>query len=276
MIIFTILKIIGVILLSIVLLVLSILFILLFWPIRYKGSIVVKDKKPYGKINVSFFFKILSFTIELINNEPTTSFKIFGIKKGKKKQTSKIKKSKSNKPQKVKKNENKKKEIQLVEKPKKVKNTNQKSASNKTKPKKEKIKFKILSIYDKLLSIKGKFDSYYEFLTSESSIRAVYILKLRGFKLLKHILPRKLKGKVYYGMKDPYTTGLIYGGITMFYGIYGKTLILYPDFETEDTIIPHGNVKFRGRIHIGYIIYQAFRVYRIPRVREFIKFIKKS
>ena len=70
-------------------------------------------------------------------------------------------------------------------------------------------------------------------------------------RTLKHILPRKVKGYVHYGMDEPYKTGQVTGYLSLLPFVYQKGLSMQPDFEQK---VLELDVKLKGRIRLGYLL----------------------
>ena len=132
---------------------------------------------------------------------------------------------------------------------------------------------KFKEICDKIQNVKEVKDSFIDFLKREESKAAVREIKALLFKLLKHILPQKLKAYIHFGFEDPATTGQTLGVAAIFYGIYGDNLELQPDFENKAL---DGRYAFKGRIRMITLILTAWKLYRNKWIREFISFSKKS
>jgi len=70
-------------------------------------------------------------------------------------------------------------------------------------------------------------------------------------RLFGHILPRKWKGFVRFGMSNPANTGKILGVISVIYGLTGALPEIYPEFEQE---ILEVDLMAKGRIRISYLL----------------------
>jgi hypothetical protein len=82
-------------------------------------------------------------------------------------------------------------------------------------------------------------------------------LKRQGFRLVRHVFPRRLHGEIRFGFDDPYTTGQILTWISPFYGLYAGKINLIPVFE-EKTL--DGKISLKGRIRLGTILVLIVRV----------------
>lgn len=107
-----------------------------------------------------------------------------------------------------------------------------------------------------------------KFINCETTKYTLPKLQKAVFKLLKHVLPRKLNGNLTFGMDDPATTGYILAAISAFYGLYCENLDITPDFEGKRL---EGDVDFKGHIILGYVLGYAAILYFNKRVRKFLK-----
>ena len=90
-------------------------------------------------------------------------------------------------------------------------------------------------------------------------------------KMIKSILPRRIEADIIFGFDDPATTGLVLGGISMFYPCYGNAVVIIPNFEE---VMFEGDLKIRGKIVIGVLVYYGLRVIIDKRVRSIIKAVR--
>lgn len=105
----------------------------------------------------------------------------------------------------------------------------------------------------------------------ESTQAALHFLTEKGRKMIRHILPRTIRGVITFGCEDPAMTGQILAVVAMGYPLYGKGVKIYPRFEEK---ILEGNLQMKGRIVAAGLLWQAWKVYRNPDVRETIKKIR--
>ncbi len=64
-------------------------------------------------------------------------------------------------------------------------------------------------------------------------------------KTLKHMLPYRIKGILRIGLEDPCDTGMLLGGLSIFYPLYENKIEIIPDFQEE---VLEGKVDAKGRI----------------------------
>jgi len=93
----------------------------------------------------------------------------------------------------------------------------------------------------------------------------------KAYKMIKSILPRHIEADMIFGLDDPATTGLILGGVSMFYPSYGNAVVITPNFEE---VMFEGDIKVRGKIVIGVLVYYGLRVIIDKRVRSIIKAVR--
>lgn len=130
----------------------------------------------------------------------------------------------------------------------------------------KKIRLTILSLCDTI-------NYWKEFLQKDSTKQAIGLLKEEIFKLLKHILPKKIKGNVTYGFEDPCQTGQSLAVISVFYPLYYKQVNICPDF-TQNILI--GDVDLKGRIYVCFLVKTAIKVYFDKNVQSLIKKFEKK
>ena len=94
-------------------------------------------------------------------------------------------------------------------------------------------------------------------------------------KLLKHIFPRKIKGRIEFGLAEPHLTGQALGGVAIAYDMFHidpEDVETIPHFEKEmiDT-----RLKYRGRIFICFFVFNGIKFIIDPDIIKTIKFFKK-
>lgn len=104
----------------------------------------------------------------------------------------------------------------------------------------EKIRYTFTSICDKIKAIveKGKTVTdkvtyYKNILEKDSTSRGISKVKRTLFSILKAIRPRKLKGRVRFGLEDPATTGQVLGYVSTLYALYYGHLEIIPEFDEK-------------------------------------------
>lgn len=113
------------------------------------------------------------------------------------------------------------------------------------------IKNKIRVGIQKLLNIKNKARLILDFIRDDINKEGFHSTYESLKKLLKHILPKKVRSRLIFGTGDPSSTGLALGLFGILYSIYGDKLQLTPDFEKK---IFEGSHYVKGRIRIWSIL----------------------
>lgn len=264
-----ILKIIGICLLCLIGLLLLCIGLVLFVPVRYRasGSYIEKQLKLLG--GVTWLCHIISVRIfydgEKQEDKSRVLVKIFGIaimdtakKKTKKakepkeavlevpkkppheKVAEKKGKTKSRLPEiaqkpkaEVKKNEEKKSEEKKDEAARVEHTKSKKSLLAKLTAFRQKMSDAFKRLCDRLETINQKKDKLMDILFSEENKKTFILLKRSIFKLIRHILPRRIEGWIHCGTDNPEKTGRMLGWLAVFYLLYAERLKIAPDFEKE-------------------------------------------
>lgn len=92
-------------------------------------------------------------------------------------------------------------------------------------------------------------------------------------KLIKHLLPRKLSGRLIFGSGDPCLTGQLLGVISVAYAKCGKLLELTPDFEEKRLEL---DMTVRGKLRMGTLGIIVLPVLFDRRGRTMLREIKKA
>ncbi|MGN0264121.1 MAG: DUF2953 domain-containing protein [Oliverpabstia sp.] len=110
-----------------------------------------------------------------------------------------------------------------------------------------------------------KIKKWYRFLQMDDTKQALLFLKGKGFLVLRHMLPVKIQGNLHFGFEDPSITGQVLAVAGMVYPLYGKTFRIIPDFEQQ---VLEGEVNLKGRVFGGYLLLQAWQIYRCKEIRR--------
>ena len=138
----------------------------------------------------------------------------------------------------------------------------------------EKIKYKFIEICDKIKNVNGTRKEFIDFLTTEESRSAIAEIKYRIIKILLHIKPLKLMINAAYGLKDPASTGQVYGVLCILLSRYGDKVKINPQFNDVRKPFVTGDFKCNGRIRAAVLLIHAIKIYKIKRLKEFIAFAK--
>ena len=294
----TILKILGIIILCVLGVIIFVLVALLFASFRYSVNASKREDESIGesyvKAKVTWMWIILRCSYIHDKEKSDLKIRFFGIdilkilnNKSKKKSKKKLKKSKKpvEKVEKVSK-ETVTKEQQVPEKQADVASkTNMQSdiEENKQEANKlnvfQKIKNKIKNLKDKLISIKNKLKDifnkigfYKEELGKDENKAAIKFVWNKVKEVLNHIKPRKLKGRIRFGMESPDKTGQALGIIAIFYPVFAKNFVLKPDF-TDKCL--EGNIIAKGRIRIFTLLVICIKLIKSIEFKKINKLIGK-
>lgn len=293
----TILKIIGIILLVLIGLILLAAAVILLVPIRYHGEGAREEKILSGNVKLTWLLHMISASASLSEDGTKIRVCLFGktiypkTKKTPKKSKAK-KMPKQETPKKSEKSEKPKQQSDTVSKdvatiyepqkpipelPKK-----EKSARPDVKSKFEAIKQKLLAVKEKFIDskagiqkIKNKIDYWKNLLTSDPMKEAMEFLWKKTKGLLHHILPRRMTGHIHFGFEDPSKTGKTLAYFSMLYPFTKENLVIEPEFETEELIL-EGDIAFRGRIRLGYLVYVALSVVLNKNIRRQYKRLRQG
>lgn len=287
----TILKIIGIVLLSLLLLLVTVLLLILFVPVRYRVSGFRKqgDEVPVNValkvtwllhiVNVAFRYpeeafikvRLFCFTIFSTDKEQT------GKKKKEQKDLSEEAIDKEEKPKTVTAGEETDHlEEELKEKEEAFEKEDDPKISNFIKKLfsiLKNIKYTICQIYGKIKHIIKNIRYYIRILKSDTFKRAWSFCSREVFILLKSILPRKFSADFVVGTGDPASTAQILSIQGILYPLVGEHINITPDFEHS---IVEGNFFVKGKITVWRILLTAVRVYFNRDLRRVIRLFKKE
>lgn len=293
----TILKIIGIILLVLIGLILLAAAVILLVPIRYQGEGAREEKILSGSVKLTWLLHMISASASLSEDGMKIRIGLFGktiypkTKKPPKKSKAK-KMPKQEAPKRSEKSEKPKqqsdtvsKEVATIYEPQKSISElpkKEKSARPDVKSKFETIKQKLLAVKEKFIDskagiqkVKNKIDYWKNLLTSDPMKEAMEFLWKKTKGLLHHILPRRMTGRIHFGFEDPSKTGKTLAYFSMLYPFTKENLVIEPEFETEELIL-EGDIAFRGRIRLGYLVYVALSVVLNKNIRRQYKRLRQG
>lgn len=115
---------------------------------------------------------------------------------------------------------------------------------------------------------KGK--EIWAYLQEDETKKAISLAKDVLKKVLKHILPRKFKGHVDFGLEDPSTTGTVVAAVCAAYPVHKGNMIVTPYFDTDEMILK-GKAQVKGHIILCYLAIQGLRILTNKRIMSLIK-----
>jgi len=138
----------------------------------------------------------------------------------------------------------------------------------------ESLKVKGENIGRTIAEKKEMVDKYVDFATQDHTKRAAKYVMKKVVKILKSIRPRKCKGDVTFGLRDPKTMGMICGYSGMLYPVYHKAIDVKPVFGADHTVID-GEIEIKGRIILMTIVARAVPILFKKDCRRVWKDFKK-
>jgi len=287
-------------------LLLFVLAVVLFVPIFYRVRIVHNPEKTQVKAGISFLFPFVYVTVEyfkkLSYRVRLLGFALLDSEKPKKEKKKKEKTKKENKPKKIKKKKNTSKEENLPEiaipeslteqKPEPVLQPQNGVETEHPEPEEEKmqnpnpvkigffekLRSKIQKIRETISNIVSKIKRLWHqkeeakriFAKAETKSALNFVWnKLK--RLLKHVLPRKIKGYAAYGADNPATTGQVLGILSVIYARCGQLLAIRPNFVEKQL---ECDVELKGRIQLFTLIVIAVKVFLNQELRQLITEVK--
>lgn len=127
-------------------------------------------------------------------------------------------------------------------------------------------------ISGKYAAVQTKINMVRDFLGNAENQKTFRLIWRQILKLIKHILPKKMNGRVKFGFDDPATTGQILTYISPFYGVYAKSVAVEPVFDEK---IMEGDLHIKGRIRVGTLIWIVVRVILNKNFRVLLKKLLK-
>ncbi len=108
----------------------------------------------------------------------------------------------------------------------------------------------------KLDEARKKYEEFRKIIDNPANRRLFTKVKKEVFYLLKHFLPRKVKGHMDFGFTSPDTTGKILGVMSFFPFLYTNGFKVRPDFETDKTYFC-GQIEMKGKIRLIHVLKTA-------------------
>lgn len=292
------LAIIGIVLLCIIAFLLVVLLAVLFAPIRYRLYVEKEDGWKKENIHIRADISWLAGIIRVKARffEPQilkvkvlffTVFDLFKEKKEKRQSKKTLKRQKTDqKTEKSTVNEKPKVQNSAAEKvppeekapaqdaEEETAGTEETGKSPSLRERLEKIRYTICSIYDKIKAAKETAGYYKELLQSEEFKSCLSFVTGKTGKLLRHILPKRVRGYLLFGTGQPDQTGYILGMISIIRGMRGYDKFhIEADFERQ---IVEGKIQCKGRLRLATVGILALQIYQKKELKELISKWKRE
>lgn len=142
---------------------------------------------------------------------------------------------------------------------------------------KDKITGKVSGLIDSLHALlillqkkKGLLAAYIKKKSTKKAIKTAWVTLVW---VLKHICPKKYRGSLTFGLKDPALTGEICAAISPWYILIADKVTLTPAFEGK--LVASGDIYLKGRIRLWGFVVRAIKLYRDKNIRKVIKEAEK-
>jgi len=135
-----------------------------------------------------------------------------------------------------------------------------------------KLKKKLQSVMDTIKALWHKIDTVITFLKDETNKAAFGASWSTLIQILKHIGPTKIQGYLAFGMDDPATTGYILAVLGIFYGKFGKSFSIRPNFEEKQF---ETELRAKGRIRMSRLLFLAWKLWRNKEFKSLLDNIKQ-
>ncbi|HIR94052.1 MAG TPA: hypothetical protein IAB98_11605 [Candidatus Egerieimonas intestinavium] len=113
-----------------------------------------------------------------------------------------------------------------------------------------------------------KIEKWKRFVREEDTREAFRLVKRSIGGALRHVLPRRIRGRLLFGFEDPSQTGRLLAALSPFYPVYAKSLALTPAF---DRAVLEGRISFRGRIYGVFFVKTALNIWMDKHVKKTVK-----
>ena len=120
---------------------------------------------------------------------------------------------------------------------------------------------------------KEKLSSLKAFVSAQEFREALLLALQKAMRLIRHILPGRITGKVVFGLQDPADTGMVLAVIAPFFPVYGEKVQVIPDFQEKRLAF---SLTFRGRVYGCMLLYVALRLLLDHNVQIIIRKIRKK
>lgn len=112
-------------------------------------------------------------------------------------------------------------------------------------------------------------------LTDETNQKSMSFVFAELKYLLRHSRFRRIRTDLVLSLGDPAATGMGLGALSLFPVIYQKEIKIYPDFEAEKAYV-EGYYEVKGHIRLVHAVISLFRLWKKREFRKTVKQILKS
>ncbi len=133
------------------------------------------------------------------------------------------------------------------------------------------MKDQLRNLKENIATISEKWDKIKAFLKDELNKEAFKKTFHTLKRIFKHVRPAKLEMELEFGTGDPCSTGQVLGVMAIFYGFYGKSVRIIPNFEEE---ILKGSIFCMGRIRLSTLLIICIQLILDKNFRNLLKNFK--
>ncbi len=277
----TILSAIGIVLLILLAVLLFLVLAILFMPFVYRGRVARDEGSLEAAGSVSWMFRLVYIKMQYLNKKPELEIYILGIpilklrsylrKPGRGKteiSPSPQEPAGHRKPTATPAAQGPFRKQKAPSGPEREPGRESQEEKGKTGP------GRLQKIWFTIQNMCAKIKQWHSFIQSDTFKEAFRVVREKGKRILKHVLPGKVKGYIKFGMSDPAATGQLLGGAALLLPLIPEKLQIIPDFENQ---VLEADVTARGRIVLFVLLVNGLAVYRNPAVRKVImKFQRKE
>lgn len=125
----------------------------------------------------------------------------------------------------------------------------------------------------KIASVIGKVEYYTKLFQKKGSKWVIDYLKLRIFKVLKHIRPRNARINLYYAADDPAKVA----DMMAYYGMALPWLPKHTNFTAElGEPKLEGSIRIKGRVCLIVLLWHGLAIWLNKKVKTFLKLLKEG
>lgn len=125
----------------------------------------------------------------------------------------------------------------------------------------------------KITSVVGRVEYYMKLLQKKGSKWVIDFLKVRIFKVLKHIRPRNARINLYYAADDPAKVA----DMMAYYGMALPWLPKHTNFTAElGEPKLEGSIRIKGRVCLIVLLWHGLGIYLNKKVKTFWKLLKEG
>lgn len=132
---------------------------------------------------------------------------------------------------------------------------------------------KMLLFLEKLKHIKERIEFWHTFVLGEVFQSALMQCKKQARYIWRDIHPRKVKGRFHFGFEDPCTTGQAVAALSLLYPVFGRGMVLCPDFEN---MVCSGSFFMKGNITVFVLLRAGWILYFDKNIRQVLATWKKE